>query len=287
MPTTISVVIPTYNSASVIEQCLASINDQTYAAQNVVVCDGGSSDATIDIATSCGATVVRSLASRSAQRNAGALRALGEYVVFIDSDMKLTRTVLEDCVKTFTERDAALVIPEVDIGESYWARVRGFERSFYKGVWWLQGARCFRTAQFLTIGGFDVGLIGAEDWDLDERIRQFGGVREIAASIEHDEGRANLNELMKKKTHYSKSFQVFWERHPERAALCFSSRRRAWLIARRPDRLVRHPMLALGLSSIGVLEILVSRGWLKRWASSSEEQTLEGSLNPIVTDGSE
>jgi len=52
----ISVVIPTYNSASVIEQCLASINDQTYAAQNVVVCDGGSSDATIDIATSCGAT---------------------------------------------------------------------------------------------------------------------------------------------------------------------------------------------------------------------------------------
>jgi len=51
MPTTISVVIPTYNSASVIEQCLASINDQTYAAQNVVVCDGGSSDATIDIAT--------------------------------------------------------------------------------------------------------------------------------------------------------------------------------------------------------------------------------------------
>jgi len=46
---------------------------------------------------------------------------------------------------------------------------------------------------------------------LDERIRQFGGVREIAASIEHDEGRANLNELMKKKTHYSKSFQVFWE----------------------------------------------------------------------------
>jgi len=35
--------------------------------------------------------------------------------------------------------------------------------------------------------------------DLDERIRQFGGVREIAASIEHDEGRANLNELMKKR----------------------------------------------------------------------------------------
>ena len=287
MSTTISVVVPTYNSALVIEQCLASINDQTYAAQNVVVCDGGSSDATVDIANSCGATVVHSIASRSAQRNAGALMALGEYVVFIDSDMKLTRKVLEDCVESFAELDAALVIPEVDIGESYWAKVRGFERSFYEGVWWLQASRCFRKEQFLAIGGFDVGLIGADDWDLDERIREFGRVREIAASIEHDEGRASLNELMKKKTHYSKSFRVFRERHPERAALCFSSRRRAWLIARRPDRLARHPTLALGLSSIGVLEILVSRGWLKRWASNPEEQALEASLNPIVIDGSD
>jgi len=56
--------------------------------------------------------------------------SLREYVVFIDSDMKLTRTVLEDCVKTFTERDAALVIPEVDIGESYWARVRDSNAPF-------------------------------------------------------------------------------------------------------------------------------------------------------------
>ena len=122
---------------------------------------------------------------------------------------------------------------------------------------------------------------------MDERIREFGRVREIAASIEHDERRASLNELMMKKTHYSKSFRVFWERHPDRAALCFSSRRRAWLIARRPDRLARHPMLALGLSSIGVLEILVSKGWLRRWASNPEEQTLEAGLNPIVIDGSE
>lgn len=287
MSSTISVVIPTYNSASVIEQCLASIDNQTYAAQNVVVCDGGSSDATVDIAISYGATVVHSLASRSAQRNAGTLRALGEYVVFIDSDMRLSRTVLEDCVEDFTTRDAALVIPEVDIGESYWARVRGFERSFYHGIWWLQASRCFRRSQFLSIGGFDVGLIGAEDWDLDERIRDFGRVSEIAASIEHDEGRANLSELMKKKTHYSKSFRVFSERHPERAALCFSSRRRAWLIARRPDRLARHPMLAMGLLFIGLLEIYVSRGWLKRWDSNPDERTLEASLNPIVNDGSE
>jgi len=41
---------------------------------------------------------------------------------------------------TFTERDAALVIPEVDIGESYWATGQGIRTLLYKGVWWLQGA---------------------------------------------------------------------------------------------------------------------------------------------------
>jgi len=281
---TISVVIPTYNSASVIQQCLESLSSQTHVPENVVVCDGGSTDATVEISKACGATVVHSTASRSAQRNTGALDAVGEYVVFIDSDMKLTSTVLEECVQSFTDCDGALVIPEVDIGQSYWARVRGFERTFYEGVWWLQAARCFRKEQFLSIGGFDVGLIGAEDWDLDERIRAYGKVREISSSIEHDEREASLNELMVKKTHYSKSFQVFEERHPQRAALCFSSWKRAWLIARRPDRLARHPTLAFGLSYIGVLEILVSKGWLTRWSSDSQERMLDTSLNPIVTD---
>jgi glycosyltransferase involved in cell wall biosynthesis len=287
MSSTISVVVPTYNSASVIQQCLESLSSQTHAPVNVVVCDGGSSDATVEISNACGATVVLAPASRSSQRNTGALNALGEYVVFVDSDMKLSRTVLEECVSSFTDSDAALVIPEVDIGQSYWARVRAFERSFYQGVWWLQAARCFRKEQFLGIGGFDVGLIGAEDWDLDERIRVHGSVREISATIEHDERRASLNELMEKKTHYSKSFRLFEERHPQRAALCFSSRKRAWLIARRPDRLARHPILALGMSYIGVLEICVSKGWLKRWSGSSQERMLDSSLNPIVIDDSE
>jgi glycosyltransferase involved in cell wall biosynthesis len=281
MPPTISVVIPTFNSGSVIGECLASINGQSCPPVNVIVCDGGSTDDTVEIATSLGATVVQSVANRSAQRNAGAISALGDYIVFIDSDMRLTPRVLEDCVSNLSASDAALVIPEVDIGKSYWARVRGFERSFYRGAWWLMAARCYRKEQFLQIGGFDVSLIGPEDWDLDERIRSFGAVREISSNIEHNEGHIDLGGLMKKKTHYAQSFSKFRDRHPRRAELCLSGRRRVMLFVSRPVRLLAHPILTVGLTTMGVSEVVVARGWTSRWRTDSREKPLPMDGNPI------
>ena len=220
------------------------------------------------------------LANRSHQRNAGAIRAIGEYIVFIDSDMRLTPRVLEDCLANFESSDAALVIPEVDTGESYWAKVRGFERSFYKGAWWLHAARCYRKSQFLEIGGFDVGMVGPEDWDLDERIRNFGDVREISAPIEHYEGHIGFRRLMEKKAHYAPSFETFRVRHPTRAALCLSGRRRVLLIVRRPDKLAGHPILAAGLVSLGVAELIVAHSRSNRWSSSSKERPLDPDRNP-------
>lgn len=279
--TDISVVVPTYNSAAVIGQCLAGLRQQSHPPINIVVCDGGSTDDTVAIANEYGVTVIEAPANRSAQRNAGAMRAVGEYIVFVDADMRLTIKVLENCVADFRGSDAALVIPEKDIGKSYWARVRGFERSFYDGVWWLQAARCYRRLQFLAIGGFDVGLVGPEDWDLDERIRQFGGVHEIAASIEHDEGQIKLSGLIRKKAHYATSFNEFKSRHPGRAALCLSGRQRVLLIIRRPWKLITHPVLTTGLATLGITEFIVARGWMNRWASSVKEQPMDASLNPL------
>lgn len=282
MSAAISVVVPTYNSASVIRQCLASITCQSRLPEDVVVCDGGSTDDTVAVAQACGATVVHAQANRSAQRNAGAMQARGEFVIFVDSDMRLTPKVLEECGTTFRKSDAALVIPEVDIGKSYWAKVRGFERTFYHGVWWLQAARCYRKAQFLEIGGFDVGLVGPEDWDLDERIRRFGDVREISATIEHDEGHADFGRLMEKKAHYASSLEIFKARHPERSALCLSGRQRALLIVKRPGRLAIHPILALGMVALGTAEVVVARGWSNRWSSSVKEQPLDSTRNPLL-----
>lgn len=284
MSATISVVIPTFNSAQVIANCLESLQSQRLVPIDVVVSDGGSTDSTIAIAKSFGVKVIQGQANRSRQRNAGALAATGDYVVFIDADMRLTPGVLEECVESFRETDAALVIPEVDIGESFWARVRGFERSFYHDDWWLQAARCYRKSQFIVMRGFDVGLIGPEDWDLDERIRSVGDVRRINAIIEHDEGKSNFQTLIRKKTHYASSFDEFRRRHPDRASLCFSRRRRIQSIVCQPSKVTSHPLLALGLLWLGGTESLIINKPSRSRPTSVVEQPLDSTFNPITED---
>lgn len=262
MRTSITVVVPTRNSADILDGCLQSLAAQTRVPDEVVVCDGDSTDGTVAIARDHGAIVVERAPNRSAQRNLGAQAAHGDYLLFVDSDMRLTTGVVEDCLATIKESDAALVIPEVFVGEGFWAAVRGFERTFYDGVWWMEAARWYRRQQFLEIGGFDVNLVGPEDWDLDQRIRAYGVVRWSHEPIMHNEGRSSLRRLLTKKAHYAGSFAAFTERHPERAQLCFSPIRRASLFAREPGRLVTHPVLTAGVVGLGVAEVAVARGWL-------------------------
>jgi len=272
MPTTASVVVPTRNSATVIGDCLTSLANQTRPPDEIVVCDGGSTDDTVAIAKRHGAHVVETQPNRSAQRNRGAEASTGEFLLFVDSDMQLTAGVIADCLATFSDGDAALVIPEVFVGEGFWAHVRGFERTFYDGVWWLEAARWYRRGQFLAIGGFDAALVGPEDWDLDQRIRQFGEVRWSHDHIVHNEGRTQARRLLQKKSHYAATFATFTARHPERARLCFSAKRRAKLFVQHPERLIRHPVLATGVVALGLAEVAVANGWTARWSDDTPER---------------
>ena len=282
----VSVVVPTYNSANVLADCLRSIQEQAVPAFEVIVSDGGSTDETVKIARGYEAIVVQTAANRSAQRNAGAERATGTYLLFVDSDMVLTRGVIADCLATFKDTDAAFVIPEIVVGDGFWAKVRGFERSFYDGVWYIEAARWYRRSQFLEIGGFDTELVGGEDWDLDQRIRKFGDVRHIKAHIEHNEGHITLKRLLQKKGHYSNSFDEFRERHPERAALSFSTLRRVSLFARQPSRLLEHPLLATGVAVVGIGEVAVMHGWLPGLGGRSQERPISTGQNTKASSNS-
>lgn len=87
----ISVIIPTYNRERVIAQTLQSVLDQEYPALEVLVCDDGSTDATVAIAQEFGAPVqILPLEKNSGLpavgRNRGMRAATGEYIAFLDSD---------------------------------------------------------------------------------------------------------------------------------------------------------------------------------------------------------
>ncbi|MBI1383518.1 MAG: glycosyltransferase [Rhizobiales bacterium] len=89
----ISVVIPTLNAARTLPHTLASLVPGMVEGivKEVVVVDGGSSDATLAIVEEAGARLVASARGRGTQLAVGAEAARGDWLLFIHAD-----TVLEE-----------------------------------------------------------------------------------------------------------------------------------------------------------------------------------------------
>jgi len=218
----VSVIVPTRNSERTLAACLASIRAQTYPLVEVVVIDNGSTDGTVATA--------RQLADQfysygpvpwiatSAQRNRGAQAAQGNYLLFIDADMRLAAEIVVACVGILQRTGSpGAVIPEISTGEGYWARCRALERSCYGGDDSAEAARFFSRGAFEAAGGYDEELTALEDWDLSQRICAGASPPRITPAIVHDEGRLSLLGAAAKKRYYGASFQRLVRKHGTRA----------------------------------------------------------------------
>ncbi len=81
----ISVIIPTYNEAAHLPRLLERLDAMSNIAQ-IIVADGGSNDATTQIARAAGALVVEGARSRGPQQNLGARNATNEILWFLHAD---------------------------------------------------------------------------------------------------------------------------------------------------------------------------------------------------------
>jgi glycosyltransferase involved in cell wall biosynthesis len=245
----VSVIVPTRNSARALEACLRSVRAQGYAPIELIVVDNASTDGTQAIAARHADLSFGFGPERSAQRNEGARRAKGEFVVFIDSDMVLTENVMAACVNAMPPGVAGVVIPEESFGEGFWAQCKKLERSFYVGVSWMEAARFFRRADVLAAGGYDETLVSGEDWDLSQRMERRGTVSRIADLIFHDEGRLTLGATLRKKSYYAKAFAKYAAKreHAGSAAKQTGILSRYWLFLSRPGKLFAHPLIGFGM----------------------------------------
>ena len=87
----VSVVIPTYENAATLPLALGSLADQDYEGEVELVCvDGGSSDATVEIARRHGARIVDNpVRNEEEGRALGIEAAVHEYVLLLDADNEL------------------------------------------------------------------------------------------------------------------------------------------------------------------------------------------------------
>ncbi len=96
MPARVTVVIPTRNEAGQIGECVRHLA----WADEVIVADGGSSDATVAEARSAGATVLEVPdATIAAQRNAAIGRARHRWVLALDADERVGQELAQELVR--------------------------------------------------------------------------------------------------------------------------------------------------------------------------------------------
>jgi rSAM/selenodomain-associated transferase 2 len=87
-PKTVAVIVPTLNEAPRIAALLASLSGEGF--QECIVVDGGSVDATRDIAERApGVVAIASARGRGVQLNAGAQRATSDILLFLHADTQL------------------------------------------------------------------------------------------------------------------------------------------------------------------------------------------------------
>lgn len=181
----VSTIIPTLNEEDYLEKCLISLKNQEGCENfEIIVVDGGSSDATVKIAKRHADKIVTSLEkSPSIQRNLGAKMATGSLLAFIDADTVASKFWLKSIIETFQDQSIACVtgplFPLEKIKRSYLYNLTNtlqkiLVRINYPLFW---GASCaFRTNVFWKIEGFDEKLLTSEDHDISLRIRRIGKV---------------------------------------------------------------------------------------------------------------
>ncbi|MGH2567405.1 MAG: glycosyltransferase family 2 protein, partial [Bacteroidota bacterium] len=180
----ISIIIPVRNREAELSECLRPLFSVSPSPRDVIVVDDASTDDTAATAERLGAKVVRLTTNHDPNfcRNRGAEEATGDILLFLDSDVVVQPSTLQQIVESFQHRtiDAIVGLYTVHHRHSNVA-------SQYKNLWirysyltsnhemdWIFGAvAAIRKEVFWNAGGFDKTLFmkhGGEDLELGKRM---------------------------------------------------------------------------------------------------------------------
>lgn len=171
----LSIVIPALNEAASIDATLSRLQPLRADGHEVIVADGGSSDATVSIAQPLADRVVVTAAGRAHQLNAGAAVAGGEALLFLHADTQLPEQAASAVLAALRQRHWGR-FDVVIAGRPKMLRVVAALmnlRSRLTGIATGDQAIFVRRAAFAAVGGFPEQPL-MEDIELSRRLKPLG-----------------------------------------------------------------------------------------------------------------
>ena len=184
-PPLLSIIIPTLNEAELLPLLLDDIKQQQNISLEVIVGDGGSSDATRSVAERYGTGFVTAGQGRGTQMNAAAAQASGEYLLFLHADSRIDGpSLLGDAVRALMLESAGHARTaghfSLRFMRSTENNAMGYryaeEKSAFNRVDTTNGDQGLLLAKdfFRSLGGFDESMPFLEDQRIAGKIRAAG-----------------------------------------------------------------------------------------------------------------
>ena len=180
----ISIILPALNEAAAIVRTLSQLEGVDNL--EVIVVDGGSIDATAELARSRGAKVIQSAPGKAVQMNTGAKAAAGDILVFLHADTLLPEDFSHQIVSALNQNGVAAGAFRLTINSTR-AGIRIIERMANLRSRLLQlpygdQALFMRKVLFEKIGGFpDLPIM--EDFILVRRLKRKGKIIMVPAAV--------------------------------------------------------------------------------------------------------
>ncbi|MDB5246828.1 MAG: glycosyl transferase [Segetibacter sp.] len=173
----ISIIIPTFNEAENIEQLIKYLLTAGEPENvEIIVCDGGSSDDTQEIAANAGARAVLSnKKGRAAQMNHGASIALFDLLYFVHADTYPPESFASDIKKAISEGFEFGRYRTRFASNKSILKVNEFFTRFDWFICYGGDQTLFITRQlFNKVNGFNVSMLIMEDYDIVKRAKRSG-----------------------------------------------------------------------------------------------------------------